>query len=70
MLLYLAFRGQMGHYALEEVARHCHINIVNRHSAEGDAKATAKIFTYLSSRLANINDSVNRLVSLQQCNNQ
>lgn len=66
MLLYLAFRGQMGHYALEEVAQHCHVEIRNRHSAEGDASATAEIFTYLTPRLVRINDTVGRLVTLQQ----
>ena len=66
MLLYLAFRGQMGHYALEDVAQHCHVEIRNRHRAEGDAVVTAEIFTYLTPHLVRTSDTVGRLVTLQQ----
>ena len=68
MLLYLAFRGQMGHYALEDVAQHCHVEIRNRHRAEGDAIVTAEIFTYLTPHLVKTSDMVGRLVTLQQMN--
>ena len=65
MLLYLEHRGQIGHYTLEEVAQHCHVEITNRHSAEGDAKATASIFEYLVTQLVSKQDTVNRLVKSQ-----
>lgn len=65
MLLYLEHRGQIGHYSLEEVAQHCQIEITNRHSAKGDAEATAAIFEYLVSQLVSSQDTVNRLVKSQ-----
>jgi DNA polymerase-3 subunit epsilon len=65
MLLFLEHRGQIGHYTLEEVARYCHVDITNRHSAEGDARATAAIFEQLVTQLASMQDTVDRLVRSQ-----
>jgi len=65
MLLYLEHRGQIGHYTLEEVARFCRVDITDRHSAEGDARATAAIFEHLVTQLVSTRDSVNRLVKSQ-----
>ena len=65
MLLYLEHRGQIGHYSLEEVATNCQVEITNRHSAEGDARATATIFSSLVAQLASTQDSVGKLVQSQ-----
>ena len=65
MLLYLEHRGQIGHYTLEEVARNCQVEITHRHSAEGDARATASIFVHLVTQLDSTRDTVNRLVKAQ-----
>lgn len=65
MLLFLEHRGQIGHYTLEEVAQHCQVEISNRHSALGDAKATASIFEYLVTQLASTQDTISRLVKSQ-----
>jgi len=65
MLLFLEHRGQIGHYSLEEVARFCQVDITHRHSAEGDARATAAIFTHLVQQLASQQDTVGRLVRSQ-----
>ena len=65
MLLFLEHRGQIGHYTLEEVARNCQVEITHRHSAEGDAIATAAIFQHLVSQLASMQDSVGRLIRSQ-----
>lgn len=65
MLLYLEHRGQIGHYSLEEVAQFCQVEITNRHSAAGDAMATASIFEHLVKQLVSADDTVNRLVKSQ-----
>ncbi|MDH5181618.1 MAG: 3'-5' exonuclease [Gammaproteobacteria bacterium] len=65
MLLYLEHRGQIGHYTLEEVARYCKVDIVNRHSATGDAAATAAIFTHLVQLLGASGDTIQRLIRSQ-----
>ena len=65
MLLFLEHRGQIGHYSLEEVAQHCQVEITHRHSAEGDARATAAIFGHLVTQLASMQDTVGRLVRSQ-----
>ncbi|MDH5446394.1 MAG: 3'-5' exonuclease [Gammaproteobacteria bacterium] len=65
MLLFLEHRGQIGHYSLEEVARYCQVEITHRHSAEGDARATAAIFAHLVGKLVSKQDSVGRLVRSQ-----
>lgn len=65
MLLFLEHRGQIGHYTLEEVARFCRVEIINRHSAKGDAKATADIFEYLVTQLVSKQDTISRLVKSQ-----
>lgn len=65
MLLFVEHRGQIGHYSLEEVARCCQVKITNRHSAIGDAEATASIFEYLLTQLVSNRDTVNRLIKLQ-----
>ena len=65
MLLFLEHRGQIGHYTLEEVAQKCQVEIKDRHSAEGDARATAEIFIQLVAKLASMQDTVDRLVRSQ-----
>ena len=65
MLLFLEHRGQIGHYSLEEVAQYCQVNITNRHSAEGDARATVAIFDHLVQQLASMQDTVGKLVRSQ-----
>ena len=65
MLLYLAHQGRLGHYSLEDVAAACHIQIRNRHTALGDAQATADIFRYLSGQLCTRSDPVINLINQQ-----
>jgi len=65
MLLYLAHQGRLGHYSLEEVAAACHIQIRNRHTALGDAQATADIFSYLSGQLCTLSNPIINLINQQ-----
>lgn len=48
MLLYLTHEKRLGHYQLEEAAATYNIEIHNRHTALGDAEATAELFTHLA----------------------
>lgn len=66
MLLHLAFSGRMGHYTLDEVAKYCHVTVRERHTARGDAMATAEIFNTLAPRLAEPGMTV---AELQRCQN-
>lgn len=47
MLLYLVQSGRLGHYSLDEVAEIYSVEMIDRHSALGDAKISAEIFTRL-----------------------
>ncbi len=51
MLLYTGLTGRLGHYTLEEVAAWCGHPVQNRHTALGDARAAADIFTTLGPRI-------------------
>ena len=65
MLLYVEHSGRIGHYSLEEVAHYCNVNITERHSARGDALATAGIFTDLTKRLVKPSQTVGALIKHQ-----
>jgi DNA polymerase-3 subunit epsilon len=65
MLLFLASSGRVGHYTLEQVAAHNQVEIRRRHTAYGDAMATAQIFKKLASRLAEYDNPVQRLIDRQ-----
>jgi len=65
MLLYLEHSGQIGHYTLEHVSQVWGVAITHRHSAMGDAQATAAIFLHLTQQLVKNTMSVARLVRLQ-----
>ena len=65
MMLYVALTGRLGHYTLEEVAQQCRVEIVDRHTAYGDAVATAAIFKRLSQRLEAGHRPVSRLIQRQ-----
>ena len=64
MLLHLAYSGRMGHYTLEDVARYCQVEIRDRHTAYGDAAATAEIFNILTRQMMTPGMTVG---SLQRC---
>ena len=66
MMLYTAVCGQLGHYTLEEVAQDCRVTIHGRHTAYGDAMATAAIFQVLAPRLSRIDQPVSRLIQCQR----
>lgn len=65
MLLFLAHKGQLGHYQLEDVAKACQIEIQNRHTAMGDTLAAGEIFSYLSRQLCDETESVIYLINQQ-----
>lgn len=65
MLLYTGSSGRIGHYTLEEVTAHCGVTVVARHSAEGDALATARVFQYLAAKLVPARGRVIDLASIQ-----
>ena len=66
MMLYTAVNGRLGHYTLEEVARDCQITIHGRHTAYGDAMATAAIFRMLAPRVSRAEHPVSRLIQCQR----
>ena len=70
MMLYTAVSGRLGHYTLEEVAQACKVTIRDRHTAYGDAMATAAIFQALAPRLSRIEQPVSRLVQRQRAMGQ
>lgn len=65
MMLYTAVSGRLGHYALEDVAQFCRVTIRGRHTAYGDAMATAAIFQALAPRLSRVEQPVSRLLQCQ-----
>ena len=65
MLLYLVSSGRVGHYTLEEVSDYCRVEIHDRHTAHGDAMATARVFTILAERLAACDNPVQKLIDRQ-----
>ena len=65
MLLYLQHTGQVGHYSLEEVAMHCRVEIVERHTARGDAVATAQVFARLAEQLTDHASPLQTLIDSQ-----
>lgn len=65
MLLFLAHKGQLGHYQLEDVARACRIEIHDRHTAMGDTQAAGEIFSYLARQLCNESEPVISLINQQ-----
>lgn len=65
MLLFLGYTGQMGHYTLEEVARHSKVDIRGRHTALGDAQIAANAFASMTSKMMDVSEPVSRLVRHQ-----
>lgn len=65
MLMYQAWSGRLGHYELEQVARACQIEIRERHTALGDARAAAGIFEALAGHLADPKGPVKTLINQQ-----
>lgn len=65
MLLYLAVSGRLNHYSLDEVARFYHVEIRDRHTAYGDAVATAAVFKKLAGYLITDAMPVSRLIQRQ-----
>jgi DNA polymerase III subunit epsilon len=65
MMLYTAVNGRLGQYTLEEVARFCQVTIRGRHTAYGEAMATAAIFQALAPRLIRAEQPVSRLIKWQ-----
>jgi len=65
MLLYQVSTGSIGRYTLEEVASHAAVQIHQRHTARGDALATAHIFIRLAERLTAEGNSVQQLIERQ-----
>ena len=65
MLLFTSHTGRLGHYSLEEVAECCHVEILDRHTARGDALMAAGIFSCLAPMLSTPGDTVNHLYNQQ-----
>lgn len=65
MLLYLTHSGRLGHYSLEEVADFFDVEVVDRHSALGDAKTTADILNQILGKFDVVNQTINTLVDYQ-----
>ncbi len=65
MLLYLASAGRVGHYTLEEVADFAGVEIHQRHTARGDAQASAEVFMRLAGRLIKFDKPVQKLIDRQ-----
>lgn len=65
MRLYLGHSGRMGQYSLEQVAEFCEVPITDRHTAHGDALATAHVFAALVDKVAQPTHPVARLMSEQ-----
>ena len=65
MLLFTSHTGRIGHYTLEEVAECCHIEVLDRHTARGDALMAAGIFSCLAPMLSTPGDTVNHLYNQQ-----
>lgn len=65
MLMYVAHSGRLGHYSLEDVARHCDVDIRDRHTARGDALMTAAMFKRLCLNLTADPCTVSALIKMQ-----
>ncbi|MDH3688474.1 MAG: 3'-5' exonuclease [Gammaproteobacteria bacterium] len=65
MLLYLSLTGRYGRHTLEDVAQFCGVTIKNRHTAYGDASATARVFRELGHRLITADKGVTNLLRSQ-----
>lgn len=65
MLLHLELSGQVGHYTLEEVAHNHEIEIVERHTAYGDAITTLNVFVALSKQIVTPQQHVSTLIKHQ-----
>jgi hypothetical protein len=66
MKLYTAVSGQLWHYTLEDVAQFCQVTMRGRHTAYGDAMATAAILQALAPRLSRVDQPVSRLITCQR----
>ena len=55
----------MGHYTLEEVAQATGVEIVERHTAYGDALTTLNIFLQLANKIVKPADPVSKLIAMQ-----
>ncbi|ETW96841.1 MAG: hypothetical protein ETSY1_25005 [Candidatus Entotheonella factor] len=66
MMLYIAVSGRIGHCKLEDVAQFCRVTIHGRHTAYGDAMATAAIFQTLATHLSRAEQPVSRLLKCQR----
>ncbi len=65
MLLYQAINGRTGQYSLERVATSTGVVIEDRHTAYGDARATAEVFLKLAQKLVNNGNPVSELIVRQ-----
>jgi len=65
MMLYIAYSGRVGHYTLDEIAKICRVTNQARHTAYGDAMATAMIFQQITSRMLTSNKQVADLIKTQ-----
>ncbi len=65
MLLFTSHTGHMGQYSLEDMARYCKVQIVDRHSALGDARAAAAIFETLLPQLTETSATIKQLYNQQ-----
>ena len=65
MLLFTTHTGRMGHYTLEEIAECCHVEVLDRHTARGDALMAAGIFTCITPLLSAPQSTVNHLYNQQ-----
>ncbi len=61
MMMYAAASGRVGRYSLDDVAKTLNIEIEGRHSAYGDALATALVFSRLAGKLVSLDDTVKKL---------
>ncbi len=65
MLLFLSCSGRMGHYTLDQVAGECKVTVKDRHTARGDAMATARVFQCLAGKLMKKGGTVLQLAGHQ-----
>ena len=65
MMLYIAHSGRIGHYTLDEIAQNCKVDNPARHTAYGDAIATALIFQQITGRMLAIDKPVADLIRTQ-----
>ncbi|MFK5971362.1 MAG: 3'-5' exonuclease [Candidatus Marithrix sp.] len=65
MMLYIAYSGRIGHYSLDEISKICKVENPARHTAYGDAMATAMIFQRIATRMLVSNKQVSDLIRTQ-----